>query len=127
MTADAKMRNYLADVTDALQVGDDVDVIREQHGISGQTSEEFTKLITRLNQAYVEVTPSAEFSQRLKAELLHEQKSGLVWRIRRLPARVQFAASAALLGGFMLILRRTVSGATQVDESAGVEEMSIIH
>ncbi len=122
MTSDVKMQNLLNDVTEALLAGDNIDSVRGQYDVPRAESEELIDLIERINRSMVRVEPAPQFEKRLKADLLGERRAGVVWRIRKLPARVQVAAAAAIMGGFLLILRRLFLGEdsrrTQEDTSA---------
>jgi type VI protein secretion system component VasF len=118
MSSETQMQAYLSEVTDALLAGKDIEHIRRKYNIAPQERADLDDLLQRLNNTMQPVKPRAEFKARLKADLLDEpQPSGVLWQIRKLPARVQMAAIAALVGSFMLILQRRVSG----EETAGSE------
>jgi hypothetical protein len=118
MTSDVKMQNLVNDVTDALLTGESVDSARRKYDVSRAESDELIHLIERINRSMEKVEPSAQFSKNLKADLLGEQRTGVVGRIRTLPARVQYAAVVAIVGGFLLILQRMFFG----DHEAAQEE-----
>jgi len=123
MRSDAQMQDLLAEVTDALLAGEDIDSIHKRYGISREECEEMIQIVKDLNHTMVKMTPSPEFARRLKADLVGERRTGVMWRLQRLPAHVQMAAVAALFGGIMVFFRRRFLG----DESAtqnGQEEAS---
>lgn len=107
MTSDVQWQNYLSEATDAILTGDSVDGIRSHYdGISYTDDKELIDLIEGLDKSFPVVEPSAQFSLRLKDELIGEERTSVVWRIRRLPARVQRAAIvAALLGGVLIVFQ----------------------
>ena len=117
MTSDVKMQNLVNEVTDALLAGENIDNVRRKHDVSRVESDELINLIERINHSMQKVEPSTQFAKSLKAELLGEQRTGVVGQIRKLPARVQYAAVVAIIGGFLLILRRMFFG-----EERGVQE-----
>ena len=110
MSSDVKMQNLVNDVTDALLAGESVDSARRKHDVSRADSDELVALIENIHRSMEKVEPSLEFAKDLKAELLGEQRTGVVGRIRKLPARVQYAAVVAIIGGFLLILQRMFFG-----------------
>ena len=110
MSSDVKMQNLVNDVTDALLAGESVDSARRKHDVSRAESDELVDLIERINRSMEKVQPSPQFAKSLKAELMGEQPSGVVGRIRTLPARVQYAAVVAIVGGFLLLLQRMFFG-----------------
>lgn len=116
MTSDVKVQDFLATATDAIITGDaDLDDLGLEYGISIDEVASWRPLLHQLNDTLVPVQPSARFSEQLKLELMGEETT-LLWRIRRMPARVQMAAVLALLGGFALILRgRFVPNAGDTD------------
>ncbi len=107
MTSDVQWQNYLNEATDTILAGEKVDSVRSRYGISYQDDQELIKLIENLDKSFVQVEPSTQFTNRLKEELTGVEQTGVVWRIRRLPARVQWAAVvAAILGGVLIVLQR---------------------
>jgi hypothetical protein len=105
MKSEVKWQNYLNDATDAILAGEPVDTIREHYGIH-YGDDDLIALVENINATMVSVQPSKQFSNRLKDELMGVERTGVVWQIRRLPARVQMAAMAAILSGFLIILQR---------------------
>jgi len=114
MTSDVNMQNLLTDVTDALLVGDNIDSVRWDYDMPRKDSDELLHMIERIHQTMVVVEPSPKFARNLNADLLAGRQAGVMGRLRGLPARVQVAAVAAILGGFMLILRRLFLGESVV-------------
>ncbi|MGB7338775.1 MAG: hypothetical protein WBC91_07780 [Phototrophicaceae bacterium] len=107
MTSDVQWQNYLNEATDAILAGESVSKTRTKYGISYTDDHHLLDLVNNLNQTFLPVEPSAQFSTRLKNDLLGIEQTGVVWRIRRLPARVQWAAIVAtLLGGGLIVLQR---------------------
>ncbi|MEL7436858.1 MAG: hypothetical protein AAFN11_23165, partial [Chloroflexota bacterium] len=107
MTSEVQWQNYLSDITDAVFAEDDINAIRDQYGIDFREDRDLVSLIEQLNTNLQSVQPSEKFTRNLKAELLSGERTGVVWRIRRLPARVHFAAIiAASLGGVLLVIQR---------------------
>ena len=112
------MQNLVNEVTDALLAGENLDTVRRKHDVARGDADDLINLIERINQSMQKVEPSAQFAKSLKADLMGEQRTGVVGQIRKLPARVQYAAVVAIVGGFLLILRRMFFGY----EEHGVQE-----
>jgi len=107
MTSDVQWQNYLNEASDTILAGEKVDAVRARYGISYQEDQDLIELIENLDRSFVSVEPSPQFASRLKDELVGVERSSVVWRIRRLPARVQWAAIvAAILGGVLIILQQ---------------------
>lgn len=121
MTSDVKMQNLMSDVTDAILAGESADGVRAQYGIPRHESDELTELVISLNKAMIQVEPSVQFTRRLKADLM-EQNVSVFWRLRRMPTRVRFAAVAAVLGGFALLLQRLFIGEPETPEENTLKE-----
>jgi len=110
MTSDVQWQNYLSDATDAILADDSVESIRDRYGIQYRDDRNLIDLIEKLDHSLVAVEPSQVFANRLHDELLGVEQTGVVGRIRRLPARVQWAAIVtALLGGGLIIIQRLVN------------------
>jgi len=119
--SDVKMQNLISDVSDAILYGkSDLDAVLRRYNVPAQEVDDLISLVFALQDTLVEVQPSRAFQQRLKAELIESRRSSFVWRLRRLPARVQMAALAALAGGFMLLLRRRFVPRERVEEIASI-------
>ncbi|MDQ7026330.1 MAG: hypothetical protein Q9P01_16975 [Anaerolineae bacterium] len=110
MASDVKMQNLVTDVTDALLAGESVDNARRKHDVFSAEGQDLIELIERIHRSMEQVEPAPQFAKNLKADLLGEQSTGVVLRLRKLPARVQYAALAALIGGFVLLLQRMFLG-----------------
>ncbi len=117
LVPESTLQNLLSAVTDALLRGEeDIDEIVAQHQVARPDVENWLKLIRTLHGVLVGVQPSPAFARRLESQLMGPSRaSGLIRRVRRLPARVQIAALIALLAGFMLITRRRLLEETRRD------------
>lgn len=119
MTSDVQWQNYLNDVSDAILTGDDVNGIRSRYGISHKDDTELIDLIETLNGSFEVVEPPTQFSARLKDELMGVERRGVVWSIRRLPARVQWAAVVAaiagILGGVLIVIQRLMGAGNRIN------------
>lgn len=104
------MDDLLSALTDAI-IADDtaIDGIVSRYGVPRGDVEPFIHLVRRLHLVLVGVRPSRRFVRRLQAELLGQQRIGVIGRIRYLPPRVQIAAMVAVVAGFMLISRRRIA------------------
>ena len=117
MTSEVQWQNYLSDLTDAVFAEDDVNRIRDKYGIDFREDRDFVTLIEQLNTNLRPVQPSEKFARSLKADLLSDERTGVVWRIRRLPARVHLAAIiAASLGGVLLVIQRLMGAGEKLTE-----------
>ncbi|MCS6837122.1 MAG: hypothetical protein NZ750_14030 [Anaerolineae bacterium] len=108
--SDTRLEDFLAAVTDALLADEDaerdVEQLMKRHALPAHDAEalELARLIKRLRAALVRVQPSPYFVRTLKHDLIGTPQADPLLRWRRLPARVQLAALAALFGGFALLL-----------------------
>ncbi len=119
----SELQNLLAAVTEAIIHDDqDLDLIVSRYAVPRADVEGLIHLIQRLHIALVGVRPSRRFAQRLRQELMGQHSSGVITRLRYLPPRVQIAAGIVLIGGFMLLKRRRISGDAQ-DE---VQEIPVL-
>lgn len=126
MTTETNMQHLLAAVTDALIADEyaDIETLAAQYDVPRKDINSLLHLIRRLRGTLHIVEPNPAFARRLKHELLGKKQVGILWRIRRLPARVQVAAGLALMGGFMLLLRRRV--VLEIgNRNSDVEEMTV--
>jgi hypothetical protein len=114
MKSDVTWQNYLDEATDAILADRPLEPVRKLHNMTASEDMKLITLIQDLNCNLVEMKPSPQFSRQLKAELLGVEQKGVVWRIRKMPARVQIAAiiAAALggLGGVLLIVQGVLGG-----------------
>lgn len=123
MTSDVQWQNYLSEITDAVLIGDPVEDIHMTYGIAYRDDKFFIDLIEQLDDALVTVEPTKQFSNRLKNELMGIEHTGVVGHIRRLPARVQWAAIvAAAIGGVLIVIQRL----TGAGDSLQTEERQTI-
>lgn len=107
----SELQDLLSAVTDALLAeGSDMDTILAQYNVPRASVIQLTQLIRRLHLALVGVQPSKRYVERLRHDLLGTTNSGLVRRVRYLPARVQIATGIAVIAGFMLLTRRRMMG-----------------
>jgi hypothetical protein len=114
MKSDVTWQNYLDDATDAILADKPLEPIRKLHNMTASEDMKLIGLIQDLNCNLIEVKPSPQFARQLKGELLGAEQEGVVWRIRKMPARVQIAAiiAAALggVGGILLIVQGILGG-----------------
>lgn len=127
MTSDVSMQNMLAATTDAILAGQHQRKVRRlmrSYDVPRAEAESLLDVVYLLEDTLVEVQPSPRFARRLKRDLQGEQVFG-VWRPwRRLPARVQVAALAAVLGGFWILIRRRFGDAPDTTDT---EEAPVLH
>ncbi|MCC6617015.1 MAG: hypothetical protein IT320_26320 [Anaerolineae bacterium] len=100
------MHDLLAAVTDVMLDNGNVDTVLARYQVSRQEVSGFLSLIEVLHTALTGVKPSRRFAHRLRQDLMGAPRMTVVTRIRKLPPRVQIAASIALVAGFMLLARR---------------------
>lgn len=109
MTSDVQWQNYLTDVTDVVLAHEALDTVRSRYGITYKEDKDLIELIEQLDNSLKVVEPSTQFTNRLRDDLVGTQRKSVVWRIRRLPARVQWAAIVtAIIGGVLIVLQRLV-------------------
>lgn len=108
MTTDHQLQDLLAAVTDVLlaEDGADMGAIISRYDVPRTEVEGFVGIIQRLHRTLVGEAPSRRYVSRLKRDLIGNHRQGVVARIRYLPPRVQIAAGAALVAGFMLLTWR---------------------
>jgi len=119
--SDANLQDFLAALTDALLADEDaereVESLLARHALPAHDAEALAlaQLIKRLRGAFPRVQPAPHFARSLKNDLIGAPQAPLL-RWRRLPARVQLAALAALFGGFALLLNRRLGLQAPRDE-----------
>ncbi|MCU0512332.1 MAG: hypothetical protein MUE40_07155 [Anaerolineae bacterium] len=100
-------------MTEAI-IADDpgLEVIVSRYPVAPGDAAGYRRLVQRLHSTLTPVEPSLEFARRLEQDLLgvRQRPPGLLWRWRRLPARLQIAAGATLAGGFVLLVLRIFTG-----------------
>jgi hypothetical protein len=110
MKSNVTWQNYLNDASDAILTGESLEPIRKRYSMDNSEDGKLIALIENMHTTMVEVKPSEQFAKQLKADLLGQEQETVVWRIRKLPARVQVAAVIAAIlggvGGLLLILQR---------------------
>jgi hypothetical protein len=120
--SDAHLQDFLAAVTDALLADEDaereVEALMKRHALPAHDAEALAlaQLIKRLRSVLVRVQPAPHFARSLKHDLIGGPQAAPLLRWRRLPARVQLAALAALFGGFALLLNRRLGLQAPRDE-----------
>ena len=112
--SDVTWQNYLDDASNAIIADKPLEPIRKLHNMTASEDSKLIGIIQDLNSNLVEIKPSPQFAKELKAELMGQEQVGVVWRIRKMPARVQIAAIIAAvlggLGGIVLIIQGIVMG-----------------
>ncbi|MBC8171348.1 MAG: hypothetical protein H7X77_06735 [Anaerolineae bacterium] len=107
MASQQSLEDLLAALTDAILADEDkLEPIIARYDVPRTSVDSFVPLLWRLHQTLVGVQPSARFVDRLRQDLKGTAPSGLVQRMRYLPARVQIAAGVVAAAGFMLLARR---------------------
>jgi len=101
-----QMHDLLAAVTDVMLDKGNVDAVLARYQVSREEVSGFISLIEILHTVLTGVKPSRRFAHRLRQDLMGAPRMTVVTRIRKLPPRVQIAASIALVAGFMLLARR---------------------
>lgn len=101
-----QLHDLLAAVTDVMLDNGNVDTVLARYQVSRQEVTGFISVIEALHTALTGVKPSRRFAHRLRQDLMGAPRMTVVTRIRKLPPRVQIAASIALVAGFMLLARR---------------------
>ncbi len=118
-SSDLQLQDLLSAVTDALLAeNDELDTIIATYNVPRAQVDRLVYIIRRLHVALVGVQPSRRFARRLKQDLIGTPATGLVSRVRYLPARVQIAAGFAVVAGFMLLSRRRLIADVQENQEA---------
>jgi type VI protein secretion system component VasF len=115
----AQIEDMLSALTDALLGTGDVDGVARRYGVTRTEVLGFVVLIDRLHRVLIGVKPSHKFAHRLRQDLMGAPRMNVLTRIRKLPPRVQIAASVALVATFLLLARRRLVAETR--ESAAPE------
>jgi hypothetical protein len=124
MSSDVIMQDLLAAVTDAIIAEEqDIDVVADRYDVPRKEANSLIHLIQRLHTSVDVVEPSTAFAHRLKSDLMGVKQTGIIWRWRRLPARVQIAAGVTLVGSFVLLITGFLTGNWRRHRE--VEEMKI--
>ncbi len=120
-----QIEDMLSALTDALVGAGDVDQVARRYGVSRAEVLGFIVLIERLHRALVGVKPSHRFAHRLRQDLMGAPRMNVLARIRKLPPRVQIAASVALVATFLLLARRRLL--TDETHETGAPEIEAAH
>ncbi|MCA9902286.1 MAG: hypothetical protein KC547_00400 [Anaerolineae bacterium] len=115
------MHDLLAAVTDVMLENGNIDAVLGRYKVSRQEVSGFIGLIELLHTALTGVKPSRRFAHRLRQDLMGAQRMTVITRIRKLPPRVQIAASIALVAGFMLLARRRLISDARLQQGAEAE------
>jgi hypothetical protein len=112
MTNDSRMQGILSDATDALLAGENLEALYGRYAVSDPETRKLLEIAHRLHGKLTPVEPRSDFAMSLKSELLGEKRTGVLWKLRRMPADAQlrWAAFAAISGGFLIILRQFFFG-----------------
>lgn len=115
------MRDLLAAVTDVMLDNGNLDTVLARYKVSRQEVSGFIGLIELLHTALTGVKPSRRFAHRLRQDLMGAPRMTVITRIRKLPPRVQIAASIALVAGFMLLARRRLINDARLQQGPEAE------
>lgn len=113
MTSDVQWQNYLDELTNAVLANQATETVHAGYGITHRDDKAMRDLVGQLHETFITVDPSEAFAARLKDDLMGVERTGMVWRIRRLPARVQWAAIVTAAIGGILIVGQRLLGASQ--------------
>ena len=106
---DIQLHNTLDSITARLQSGETTEpLIAESEEAQGDLGE-FVEIIQSLHTSLIPTSPSQEFGDRLRADLL-DGRPGVVERVRQMPARVHVAAILAVFAGCILFVLRRIFG-----------------
>ena len=106
---DIQLQDTLDFITTRLQCGDAVEpLIAEAEESQGELGE-FVDIIQSLHTSLMPISPSQEYADRLRADLLNG-RPGVVKRVRQMPPRVHVAAILAVCAGCVLFVLRRIFG-----------------
>ncbi len=105
---ETRVQDFLDALTQATQQGNpNVLMLAARFDIPAAEARSLAQTVQRLDAAFVEVSPSAEFREQLKSDLVGEAPArGVFGRVRNLPPRLQVAAAVALFAAMTLLGRR---------------------
>jgi len=111
MSDENMVQDLLNDLTDVLLSEQDSRQLNRllRHYDEDSDQHRLLHLIQQIHRTLIWQEPSDKFTRRLKQDLMGTQESGVLARLRYLPARVQVAAGVAVVAGFMLITRRRLT------------------
>ena len=112
---DIQLHNTLDSITARLQGGDAVEPLIAEAEEAQSDLGEFVDIIQSLHTALIPKSPSQEYADRLRADLL-EGRPGVVKRLRQMPARVHVAAILAVFAGCVLFVLRRIFGSETAQE-----------
>jgi hypothetical protein len=115
------MHDFLAAMTDVMLDDGNIDAVLARYQVSRQEVSGFIGLIEALHTVLTGVKPSRRFAHRLRQDLMGAPRMTVITRIRKLPPRVQIAASIALVAGFMLLARRRLITDARLQPAAEAE------
>ncbi len=112
MTNDSRMQAIVSEATDSLLAGESLDTLYTRYALSDPESRKLLEIAQLLHQRFTPVEPRSDFAASLRGDLLGEKRSGVLWKLRRMPAHAQlrWAAFAAISGGFLILLRQFFFG-----------------
>ncbi|MDE2638294.1 MAG: hypothetical protein OXI30_18150 [Chloroflexota bacterium] len=112
---DIQLQNTLDSITARLQGGEAVEPLLTEAEKSQGDLGEFVDIIQSLHTSLTPISPSQDYADRLRADLLNG-RPGVVKRVRQIPPRVHVAAILAVCAGCVLfVLRRIFGSATAQD------------
>ena len=123
--ADIQMQELVEAITTTLQNGDGIESLVVNADLTRDELDETVRVIQTLNSSLIPQEPSAEFSDRLRADLLGRDAK-LTRRLRQMPARVHIAAILAICFGCVLFVLRRLFGSEpphEIQEEAVVTPM----
>ncbi len=122
---EVQMNELLSELTDVIIHDiDDVDAVISRYPADHSAVDDLLPLIQRLHVNLQPVEPSARFARQLRSEIQGApQRTGLLARLQRLPARVQIAAVLAIIAGALLVATQRILGHSarhKVEEATAV-------
>lgn len=106
---DTQLHNTLDSITARLQGGDAAEPLITEVEEAQSDLGEFVEIIQSLHSSLIPISPSQEYADRLRADLL-DGRPGVVKRVRQMPARVHVAAILAVCAGCVLFVLRRIFG-----------------
>lgn len=112
---DIQLHNTLDSITARLQSGETTEALFAEAEEAQGDLGEFVDIIQSLHTSLIPISPSQEFGDRLRADLL-DGRPGVVERVRQMPARVHVAAILAVFAGCILFVLRRIFGSEPAQE-----------
>ncbi len=119
-SADIQTRDWLDAITERLQSGEAIEPLPAQAEADQGELDEVLEIMQSLQASLQPLSPSQDFADGLRAELLAGRGS-VVKGLRKLPARVSIAAILALFAGCVLFMLRRLFGS----EAAEIQEEAV--